>query len=735
MSHVRAGGGWHAIQYTLRKAREAGTVPLIKAMTSRNSCKTCALGMGGQKGGMRNEHGHFPEFCKKSIQAMVADMQPGIPDELFQQHSIDELQKLNPHQLESLGRISTPLYKGPGATHLQTISWEQAESKIVSALQQTDPQRSFFYFSGRSSNEAGFLLQLFCRIFGTNHVNNCSFYCHQASGVGLKDSVGTGTATITLSDLQQCDLLFIIGANPASNHPRLMTMCRDIRKKGGKIVVVNPLNEVGLVRFSIPSDPRSLWRPSAIGSHFLQVKPGGDFALMLALAKQLLLTYPQAIDQGFVDQHTVGFDQLKERLEQLSMATLEKLCGIDTNQIQEVAALIAKSKNTVYSWAMGVTHQLQGADTVQSIVNLALLRGMVGREGAGLLPLRGHSNVQGMGSMGVKPIIGPEQQQALSDLGVEVPDHQGFDTLSCVESAFAGNMDFAMFLGGNLFGASPDANYTATALSRLSFSVQLNTTLNTGHVHGLGREAIILPVAARDEEEQATTQESMFNYVRISEGGPQRISQARPETKIIASIAKQYLKKVGKELAKIDFNQLHQHDEIRKLIAMVFNPFSEIYEKVKTGQEFYIPGRILHQQKFPTPNGKSKFFVPDSLFQEGEETDKQDQALTLVTIRSEGQFNTVVYEEEDRYRNQKHRDIVLMNPADIDRLKLSEYQSVLVQSAVGKMGPVSVASFDIKVGCVAMYFPEANVLVNRDRDVRTKTPAFKYQRVKVTPFI
>ncbi|MEC8474912.1 MAG: molybdopterin-dependent oxidoreductase, partial [Planctomycetota bacterium] len=278
---VRSGGGFRAIQYTLKKGREAGgLLKLYRAMRSRNACKTCALGMGGQRGGMVNERGKFPEVCKKSLQAMVADMQPAIPPESWTDFSVDQFKTFSPRELENLGRLTQPLRYRRGQSHLEPVTWSTAIDAIVKRLDTTDPNRSFFYFSGRSSNEAGFLLQLFARLYGTNHVNNCSYYCHQASGVGLQSSVGTGTATIVLDDLEKSDCVFLIGGNPASNHPRLMTSLMHLRRRGGRIIVINPVRETGLVKFRVPSDPISLMFGTRIATDYIQPHIGGDLALL-----------------------------------------------------------------------------------------------------------------------------------------------------------------------------------------------------------------------------------------------------------------------------------------------------------------------------------------------------------------------------------------------------------------------------------------------------------------------
>src|SRR5262245_54444637 len=317
MKSIKRGGGWAAISYTLRMARKVGWRQLWQALRSRNACKTCALGMGGQAGGMRNESGHWPEVCKKSLQAMVADMQQGLRPEFFAACSLDQLRALSPRELEWCGRLTAPLYAGPGDTHYRAVTWDWALGRVAERLRDSPPGENFFYASGRSSNEAGFLLQLLARLYGSNCVHNCSYYCHQASGVGLGQALGTGTATVTLDDLDKADLFFLIGGNPASNHPRLMRSLMLLRRRGGNVIVINPVKEVGLVNFSLPSDIRSLLFGSNIASLYLQPHIGGDIPLLLGIAK--ILVKRGHVEQKFIEGATEGFQAFAQQLASLSL--------------------------------------------------------------------------------------------------------------------------------------------------------------------------------------------------------------------------------------------------------------------------------------------------------------------------------------------------------------------------------------------------------------------------------
>jgi molybdopterin-dependent oxidoreductase alpha subunit len=721
---VGSGGGFRAILYTFKKGREAGGVwKLFKAMRTKNSCKTCAVGMGGQKGGMVNELGHSFEVCKKSMQAMVADMQPGIDPNFWKQNSIEQLQKLTPRELENLGRLIHPIRYHAGQTHYEVITWQEAFESIAAKFSSLDAQQTFWYFSGRSSNEAGFLLQLLARVFGTNNVNNCSFYCHQASGVGLQSSVGSGTATIVLEDLEKADTVFLIGGNPASNHPRLMTSLMRVRRAGGKVIVINPVRETGLVNFRIPSDPISLLKGTKIASHYVQPHIGGDLALLWGLAKATKQL--GAMDMEFLNAHTNGSDAWLDAIDALSWQEIETKSGVAKSEIEAIAKLYAESKKCVFSWTMGITHHAHGVDNVQAIANLALSRGMVGRPGCGLMPIRGHSNVQGIGSVGVTPKLKQQIFDALkTKFGVQLPETPGKDTLACMEDAERGELKAAFCLGGNLYGSNPDSTFAEKSLSSLDMNVMLSTTMNTGHVHGLAKETIVLPVLARDEEPVATTQESMFNYVRLSDGGPARLPGPRSEVSVIATLGKRLLP----EVPGIDWDDLEKPATIRKWIGAVVPGYGKIAEIDETKEEFQIEGRTFHDPKFGTEDGRAIMHCHQLPDLKGTASNQ----LRLMTVRSEGQFNTVVYEEEDLYRNQDRRDVILMHPDDLQRFGLANDQRVTVSSDVGTMRGILARGYDsIRRGNALMYYPEANVLVARHADPQSRTPAFKGVVVEV----
>ena len=720
---MRTPGGMKSIGYSLRVAREVGIGRLARAVNSKNACKTCALGMGGQRGGMRNEIGHFPEICKKSLQAQLTDIQDGIPAEEFNTLTLARLRELRPRELERLGRLNTPLYKASGADRFEARSWEDMLRLTAARLRSCEPDRSFFYASGRSSNEAAFLLHLFVRLYGTNNVNNCSYYCHQASGVGLASTIGSGTATVQLEDVQHADLIFVIGANPSSNHPRFVSDLLRCRQRGGHVVVINPALEPGMLRFNVPSSLRSMLAGgSEIASHYLQPNIGSDTAVLKGIAKTVLAR--GKADANFVRHHTHGYEAFEQELNNVTWEEITSASGLAREEIEQVGDVYANARNVIFTWAMGITHHEHGVGNVEMIVNLALLRGMIGRPHAGLLPLRGHSNVQGVGSVGVTPQL----KQAIFDaiereLKVKLPQTPGMDTMACMDAAAEGRVDVAFMLGGNLFGSNPDRDYADGALNNVPFKVFLNTTLNEGHVYGVDGEVVILPVAARDEEPQRTTQESMFNFVRLSDGGIVRLDNVRSEVDIICDLATQVL---GAN-APLDFAAFKNYDTVRDAIARTVPGFGKIGEINATGQEFQIDGRTFHVPKFNTPDGRAAFkVVPIPV-----EVDLASNELRMMTVRSEGQFNTIVYEEDDAWRGQRERWIIMMNKADIARMGLRDNDLVDLRSSAGEMHNVRVRPFNMSAGNAMMYFPEANVLVPTALDKRSRTPAFKNIRISV----
>ena len=740
------GGGAKKILYTLQTVKRIGLSNSAKALTAKNACKACGLGMGGQQGGMTNEQGDFPSVCNKSVQAQSTDIQPPIPDEVFE-HTIDEFRRLSAYEIEHLGRLDTPLFKAKDSEKFQAVDWDWALNRAVQAFSNTEAERSFFYSSGRSSNEAGFILQLLARVYGTNNVNNCSFYCHQATGVGLSETIGVGTATVELDDLDGCDLIFVIGANPASNHPRFIHKLQACRERGGKVVIINPAKEPGLVRFGLPKSPKSLIiGGSEIASHYLQPHIGSDLAVFKGIAKAVIQRY--GISKKFINEYTENYTAFVEDINATSWDAIEALSGLSKQSLQEIANVYCHAENAVFAWGMGITHHQHGVANVEYISNLALLRGMIGKRFSGLLPLRGHSNVQGIGTIGVKPVLADDVLNKIQEtLNVQLPSKEtspGKDTLACLEAADRGEIDAALIMGGNLYEATPDSNWAEQMMDKIACKVYLTTTLNKGHLSGLENgEAIIFPVAARDEEPEPTTQESMFNYVRYSDGGIKRLANVRSEIDILTDFAQRlFSNKTSsdneidndvdnkKNQPSLDFSAFRSNKTIRETIASIVPGMEDLETIDVAKQEFHVRNRLMHKPEFKRPNGKAKFVVHDlpAFKRDGE------FPIRLMSVRSEGQFNSIIYEQKDSYRQVDQRWSVLMNPKKIASLGIKAGDKVDITSATGEMKAVTVYPFDLPDGDVMAYYPEANVLIGRARDARSKTPAFKSVDVKLTPY-
>jgi len=720
---VGAGGGLAALTYVLRKGREAGGLRrLYRRLRSPNACKTCGLGMGGQLGGMTNEARHFPEVCKKSVQAQAGDMAGTIGEELFRAQPLASLERLGARELEAAGRLAFPILAGPGDTHFRRVSWSEALDRAAAELRATRPEEAFFYSSGRSSNEAAFLMQVMARAWGTSNVHNCSFYCHSASSVALAEVYGSGTASVGLDDLAAADLALVAGANPASNHPRLVTQLVALRRRRGSVIVVNPLRELGLVRFRVPSDWRSMLFGSTVSDLYLQPHVGADVALFKALLKGVVEA--GGVDRAFIAAHTNAWEAVEADVVATPWSALVDASGVARSELEHATGMLLRARRGIFLWAMGLTHHAHGVDNVLALANLALALGWLGRPGCGLLPIRGHSNVQGVGSVGVAPQLKAAFATRMEELyGIPTARTAGLDTYASMVAAAEGRMRAGVLLGGNLFASNPDRAWTAAALRRLALTVSITTKLNEGHVHGRGRTAIVLPVLARDEESQCTTQESMFNYVRLSEGGEPAVEgDLRSEVEVIAALAELVLPP-----GRFDWSAFRSHERLRQEMAKVVPGYAAIGDIDQTRREFHVAGRVLHAPPFPTADGKAHFHVtplPAFAPPAGE--------FRLMTLRSEGQFNTVVYEEEDLYRGNRRRDVVMMAAEDAARLGLGEGDPVVVETETGRLR-VTAAIAGLKPGNLAMYYPEANVLVPRRLDPRSKTPAFKSVLARLRP--
>ena len=755
------GGGWPLIDGWARATLSGLGPRLWQTLSHQSACLSCAWGTGGQKGGFRDELGEPLQRCLKSVEAVAAELQPAVPQQVFARRSLAELQQLSSSECDELGRLSRPLILRQGSRHYEPIGWDEVYALAEQAFR-VPPERLASYSSGRSSNEAAWLLQLLLRALGSNNLADCSDLCHAPSSVVLNQVFGSGTSNVSLESLQQADCVVLVGSNAPANHPRLMNELIRLRERGGTVIVINPVLEVGLQRFGSPAFPiRSLLRGSEIASLFLQPLPGSDTAVFLGIQKALLET--DRLRMEYVRAHAEGWEPLIEQLQSLSWSAICACCGLSREELELAADRIAAAKGVVFAWAMGITHHVNGCDNVQAIANTAVLTGNVGRPGAGTMPIRGHSNVQGFGSMGVSTQLRAPMQRALETLlGRPLSPVPGYDTRNLIEAAEAGRVDTLLCLGGNLYGANPDATQAGRALGRIDTVIYLATKPNTGHFHGLGaRQTLLLPVFNRFETPHRTTVESGNNWVRLNEPGSSHLRDADLVSEVV--FLGELAHRVHGEAA-IDWRRLQDAAYVRQLIARTVPGYGPLAQIDATGEEFSVLGRVFSEACFRTPSGRAQLAVtplpelslPDrSQFEAGPSpavgdlahdvaddgaassagADKQTPGLvlSLITARSYGQHNTVVYKQADSYRGMPHRQTILMNREDLQRSGLRAHQRVRVQGEAGQLDDIEIIPGEIRAGAALMFFPEANVLMKGDRDRRCGTPAFKRVPVLVRP--
>ena len=725
-----SGGGWPLIEGWARATLSPRGPALWRTLTHRSACLSCAWGTGGQKGGFTDELGEPLQRCLKSVEAIGAELMPAVPDPVFGSSGIDELQRLSSREADRLGRLSHPMLLREGRGRYERIGWDDVFDLAETAFRGA-PERLASYSSGRSSNEAAYLLQLLLRSLGSNNLADCSDLCHAPSTVGLGRIFGSGTSMVSLESLRSSDCVVLVGSNAPANHPRLMNELIRLRDRGGSVIVINPVLEVGLRRFGSPAFPvRSLLQGSEIASLFLQPVPGSDVAVFLGIQKALVAN--GGINRTFLEARTEGWEAVLDQVEATDWATICGTCGLAREEIEEAASLIARAGAVVFAWAMGITHHVNGVDNVQAIANTALLSGNVGRPGAGTMPIRGHSNVQGFGSMGVTVKLRPAMQRALEQLiGKPLSRVPGYDARALIEAAEAGAVDTLLCLGGNLWGASPDSAQARRALGRIDTILYLATKPNQGHFHGLAaRHTLVLPVFNRFETPHRTTVESGNNFVRLNEPGQTHLQGADliSEVGFLARLATRLL---GTE--PVDWSRLQDPVYVRQLIARTVPGYAPIAEIDDTRREFSVEGRIFPEPVFPTPSGRARMAVtplPDlrlpgvghfGALEPGE----RGLVLSLITARSYGQHNTVVYTEADKYRGMPHRNTILMNRDDLRRAGLQAHQRVTVEGEAGRMENVEVIPGEIREGCGLMFYPEVNAIIRAPVDPRCGTPSYK----------
>jgi molybdopterin-dependent oxidoreductase alpha subunit len=628
-----------------------------------------------------------------------------------------------------LGRWSFPVILRSGKSHYEYISWAEIYQIATAAFQQP-PERVASYSSGRSSNESAYLLQLMMRALGSNNLADCSDLCHAPSTFGLKQMFGSGTSMVSLEGLKQTDCVVLVGANPSYNHPRLMNELIKLRDRGGKVIVINPVREIGLVKFGSPSFPvTSLVQGSEIASLYLQPIPGSDVALFVGIQKSLI--EKNLVDYEYLRSHTENWEQIIEQANQTPWDEITTICGISQTEIDMAATIIGSSPKVVFAWAMGITQHENGVDNVYSIANTALLTGNAGKEGAGTMPIRGHSNVQGFGSMGVTVRLKQEIQQALEKLlGRPLSRVQGYDTRALIEAADRGEIDTLICVGGNLYAANPDSTQAKRALGKIKTIIYLATKPNLGHFHGLAQQnTIIIPVLNRFENPHKTTTESGNNFIRLNDEGTTHLKDAEliSEVEFITELAH----RIHGEYP-INWRKLQDTKYIRQLIAQTIPGFEKMANLDETKQEFTIDGRIFTELKFATPSGKAAMFItplpqlnlphPNEF---GIPNSKNSVVIALMTGRSYSQHNTVVYKVADKYRGIPHRNCILMNQIDAETAGITEHQRVTVQADAGKLENVEVIFGAVRQGAALMFYPEVNAIFKAKIDCRCGTPGFK----------
>jgi molybdopterin-dependent oxidoreductase alpha subunit len=745
-----AAAGLPAVEKSLEfTVGEMGALRGIGALLRLNQkdgfdCQSCAW---------PNPDGHrsFAEFCENGAKAVADEgTTQRIGSEFFRRHSVAELAARSDHWLGRQGRLTEPVVLRPGSSHYEPIGWEGAFGLIAAELRAlTSPDEATFYTSGRTSNEAAFLYQLFARAFGTNNLPDCSNMCHESSGSALTPTIGIGKGCVTLSDFDHADAIFILGQNPGTNHPRMLTALQHAKKRGCRIVSINPMPEVGLVRFKNPQDLMNpikaaamvLGKGTAMCDLWLPVRINGDMAAMQGIMKEIIAEEDRSpgsvLDLEFIRENTAGADEMIAHLRLVPWEAIAAASGLSRAQIRAAADIALGARAIIATWAMGLTQHRNAVGTIQEVMNFLLLRGNIGRRGAGPCPVRGHSNVQGDRTMGIWEKPGKSFLDKLaSEFAFDPPREHGLDVVESIKAMHDGRLRVFFGMGGNFISATPDTEFTATALRKCSLTAQVSTKLNRSHLV-TGRTALILPCLGRSEVdlqaggEQFVTVEDSMGVISASRGRLVPASaQLRSEPAIVAGLAAAVL---GPR-TPVDWQEMAaDYDLIRGHIERVVPGFDSYNARVRK-QPFYLPNSARDTRTFGTPSGKAHFTVhdiPPEALGPGE--------YMMMTIRTHDQFNTTVYGLDDRYRGiYNGRRVVFMNTEDIAEAGLVQGQLVDLTGRFRgetRLAPrFMVAPHDIPRRCTATYFPEANVLVPVDSVAEvSNTPTSKSVVITVTP--
>jgi molybdopterin-dependent oxidoreductase alpha subunit len=687
-----------------------------------------------------DSHRSFAEFCENGAKAVSDEATKSRADsDFWSKWSVSELSQKSDYWLNSQGRLTEPMILNPDSKHYQPISWNDAFDIIADNLLLLDnPDEAIFYTSGRTSNEAAFLWQLLARRFGTNNLPDCSNMCHESSGVALNESIGIGKGTVTLDDFNSADLIIVVGQNPGTNHPRMLTALRDAKKKGASIISINPLIETGMKKFKHPQNLiEMLGFGSKIADKHLKVKINSDQALFRSLSKSLVES--GNVDEIFIDKYTNGYDDYRKVVLESDFSELSDITGIPLQEILDVGEKVSQSKSTIVCWAMGITQHKNSVSTIQEIVNFLLLGGNIGKKGAGVCPVRGHSNVQGDRTVGINHKPSPIFIDSLEkSTGIRSPEKHGFDSVEAVKAMEEGLGKVFLAMGGNFLSAMSDTNRTSTALSNCNLTVHISTKPNRSHLI-TGKTGLILPCLGRTEEDisqivgkQFVTVENSMGIVHSSTGTFKPASDKLiSEPAIVSGIAGALESRL--ERSGIPWKNLSEnYNLIRDLIENTIPGFEDYNVRIKSKSGFYLPNPPRDSRTFKTKNGLANFVSSDITYA------KSLDKFMMMTIRSHDQYNTTIYGLDDRYRGIKNgRRVVLMNDKDIVNLGLSKGSMVDLSSEMKSGLVVSpnwfVVPYEIPEGNIATYFPESNILIPLDSVAdRSNTPTSKSVPISIT---
>ncbi|MTI30880.1 FdhF/YdeP family oxidoreductase [Xanthovirga aplysinae] len=737
---VRHAAGMLGVKVALQHSfKEMGVLRSMRALLEMNQkegfdCPSCAWPA-------PDKPSKIAEYCENGAKALADEATTNhIGREFFKQYSVEQLLQLSDYQLNQFGRITEPLVLREGSIHYEPVKWEEAYQMISEVLQKLDsPDEAIFYTSGRSSNEAAFLYGMFARAIGTNNMPDCSNMCHESSGVALKDTLGIGKGSAKLEDIHEAEVVIVAGQNPGTNHPRMLAALEKCKKNGGKVISINPLEEAGLVNFKNPHRIKGiLGKGEDLTDIHLPVRINQDMAVVKLLIKKLATLDKKSggvFDHEFIAKYTDGYKALMEDIQKHDEKELLQLCGISEKKIDQTVQLLANSSKIVVCWAMGLTQHKNGVENIREFVNLLLLKGAIGKAGAGTCPVRGHSNVQGDRSVGIMHYVDePFNERIEKHLGFKPPVKEGLDVVGAIRAMHEGEAKFFMCLGGNFLMAAADTDYTADAIQNCTLTVQISTKLNRTHLV-TGKTALILPTFGRSEKDMKNGKQ---RYLTV-ENSMGRVRQSRGLLKPISDAIKSEPEIIG-ELADHHFKGQHpmnwkamgsDYELIRKSIDKVVKGFSKTSERSK-GAGYYLPNNVRELDFSKLPNGKAQITLNKLPVHQLEE----DEFL-LMTLRSHDQFNTTIYGLDDRYRGiYNERRVLFMNPKDMEKHELSRLDVVDISSEYDGIKRTAykfrVIPYKIPVGNLGAYYPETNVVVpyNHYAD-RSHTPISKSVKVRI----